>query len=99
METAKTRRTEKRTGDIECDETLFTQLRGLRKKLADERAVPAYVIFGDNTLRLMAREYPTTPDALRRISGVGEKKLAEFGDLFAHAITQYLETNSKVRFE
>jgi superfamily II DNA helicase RecQ len=55
--------------EIECDETLFDRLRKLRKRLADERGVPAYVILGDNALRQMAREYPLRVSDLQ---GVGE---------------------------
>ncbi len=87
-----------RTGEIECDETLFDRLRKLRKRLADERGVPAYVIFGDNTLRQMAREYPANMDALRMIGGMGEKKLAEFGALFTSEVAAYLLTYPKVDF-
>ena len=87
-----------RTGEIECDETLFDRLRKLRKRLADERGVPAYVIFGDNTLRQMAREYPTHIDALRMIGGMGEKKLAEFGNIFTNEVAAYLQTYPKVDF-
>jgi ATP-dependent DNA helicase RecQ len=87
-----------RTGEIECDETLFDRLRKLRKRLADERGVPAYVIFGDNTLRQMAREYPTHIDALRMIGGMGEKKLAEFGNVFTNEVATYLQTYPKVDF-
>jgi len=87
-----------RTGEIECDETLFDRLRKLRKRLADERSVPAYVIFGDNTLRQMAREYPTHIDALRMIGGMGEKKLAEFGGIFTNEVAAYLQTYPKVDF-
>ncbi len=87
-----------RTGEIECDETLFDRLRKLRKRLADERSVPAYVIFGDNTLRQMAREYPTHIDALRLIGGMGEKKLAEFGTTFTNEVAAYLRTYPKVDF-
>jgi ATP-dependent DNA helicase RecQ len=87
-----------RTGEIECDETLFDRLRKLRKRVADERSVPAYVIFGDNTLRQMAREYPTHIDALRMIGGMGEKKLAEFGNIFTNEVASYLQTYPKVDF-
>jgi len=87
-----------RTGEIECDETLFDRLRKLRKRLADERGVPAYVIFGDNTLRQMAREYPTHIDDLRVIGGMGEKKLAEFGNIFTNEVAAYLQTYPKVDF-
>ena len=47
-------------GEITCDEALFERLRELRKRLADERDVPAYIVFSDVALRQMAREYPTT---------------------------------------
>ena len=87
-----------RAGEIECDETLFDRLRKLRKKLADERGVPAYVIFGDNTLRLMAREYPESPDDLRGISGIGEKKMVEFGEVFTAEVKSYLATYPNVKF-
>jgi ATP-dependent DNA helicase RecQ len=87
-----------RAGEIACDEPLFDRLRRLRKRLADERGVPAYVIFGDTTLRQMAREYPDTADALRAISGIGEKKLAEFGEAFAAEVADYLRTYPKVVF-
>ncbi|MEI6278447.1 MAG: HRDC domain-containing protein, partial [Verrucomicrobiae bacterium] len=94
-----TRRAPKaRAGEIACDETLFDRLRKLRKRLADERGVPAYVIFGDTTLRQMAREYPESPDALRAISGIGEKKLQEFGAAFADEVRDYLRTYPKGNF-
>jgi ATP-dependent DNA helicase RecQ len=56
------------------------------------------VIFGDNTLRQMAREYPTNTDALRMIGGMGEKKLAEFGNIFTNEVAAYLRTYPKVNF-
>jgi ATP-dependent DNA helicase RecQ len=87
-----------RKGDIECDEMLFERLRGLRKDLADTRDVPAYVIFSDVSLRWMARSYPTTPAEFARISGVGERKLAEFGEPFLGAIGHYLEENPRQQF-
>ena len=79
-----------RTGAIECDEVLFERLRGLRRKLADERSVPAYVIFSDVSLREMAKNYPTTTVEFRRIPGVGEKKLKDFADAFLNEIKNYL---------
>ena len=93
------RRTVRRTGDIACDELLFERLRQLRKRLADERSVPAYVIFGDTTLRAMAREYPVTVRDMAGIFGLGEKKRAEFGETFAREIAAYLEANSRQVFE
>ena len=87
-----------RAGEIECDENLFDRLRKLRKRLADERGVPAYVVLGDAALRHMAREYPREPDGLIGITGIGEKKRTEFGEAFVNEIKNYLETNAKVPF-
>jgi ATP-dependent DNA helicase RecQ len=99
MDAPKARRAAKREGDIACDEILFARLRALRKRLADERSVPAYIIFGDTTLRAMARHYPETVDAMEGIPGVGEKKRAEFGARFAADIADYLRANSRVKFD
>jgi ATP-dependent DNA helicase RecQ len=85
-------------GEIACDETLFERLRDLRKKLADERDVPAYIIFSDVALRQMARNYPETESDFARISGVGEKKLREFGDVFLTEIALHLATNPRQIF-
>jgi ATP-dependent DNA helicase RecQ len=65
---------------------LFAQLRALRKRLADERGVPAYVIFNDKVLRAMADQRPGSSSELLRISGVGPRKLEQYGDLFLDAI-------------
>jgi ATP-dependent DNA helicase RecQ len=85
-------------GEISCDEVLFERLRALRKTLADERDVPAYIIFSDVALRQMARNYPENERAFAHISGVGEKKLREFGDIFLGEIAAYLETNARQIF-
>ena len=90
--------TVRREGDIACDEILFERLRALRKKLADERRVPAYIVFGDTTLRSMARHYPESVEQMEGIPGMGEKKRAEFGDSFASEIAEYLKTNSRMAF-
>lgn len=83
---------------IDCDEGLFVVLRDLRRRLADEKGVPAYVIFSDTALRLMAREYPQTLPEFGRISGVGEQKLREYGETFTGAIRDYLEKNERKTF-
>ena len=87
-----------RAGEIACDELLFDKLRALRKRLADERGVPSYIIFSDVTLRQMARHYPRTDPEFSRISGVGEKKCREFGDIFAAEIAAHLEANPRQLF-
>jgi ATP-dependent DNA helicase RecQ len=65
-----------------ADEALFQELRGLRRKLADARGVPAYLIFSDAALLEMAALKPQSPAELLEVSGVGPKKLALYGDDF-----------------
>jgi ATP-dependent DNA helicase RecQ len=85
-------------GAIECDEVLFERLRRLRRKLADERGVPAYIIFSDVSLREMARTYPTNSTEFRRIPGVGEQKVKSFGEPFLSDIQSHLATNPRRTF-
>jgi ATP-dependent DNA helicase RecQ len=74
--------------DDDYDAELFEALRAVRKELAGQKRVPAFHIFSDAVLRAMAREVPTTPAGLRAIGGVGDKKLADFGEQFLAAIRQ-----------
>jgi ATP-dependent DNA helicase RecQ len=76
------------TSDGPYNAEVFRALRDLRKELADERDVPAYVVFSDAVLRAMARELPRTAAQMRAISGVGEKKLADFGARFLAVIAR-----------
>ena len=85
-------------GAIVCDEELFERLRRLRKRLADERSVPSYIVFSDVSLRQMARYYPTNEGEFVRISGVGERKLKDFGAVFMDSITHYLQSHSRITF-
>lgn len=66
----------------EVDELLFERLRALRRRLAEEHGVPAYVVFSDATLAAMAALRPQTREELARVSGVGHTKLARYGDAF-----------------
>jgi ATP-dependent DNA helicase RecQ len=77
----------------EVDTGLFERLRALRRKLASERGVPAYVLFNDATLRDMARVRPGSPSALLAIRGVGERKLTDLGQRFLEAISNYCREN------
>jgi ATP-dependent DNA helicase RecQ len=88
----------RREGEVECDEILFERLRQVRRRLADERSVPAYVICGDMTLRQLARHYPETVTALEGVFGMGEKKRAEFGETFVTAIRTHLAENPRIAF-
>jgi ATP-dependent DNA helicase RecQ len=82
-----------RAGEISCDEGLFERLRRLRKRLADERGVPPYIVFSDVSLRQMARYYPSNESEFAQISGVGEQKLKRFGKTFLSAIAKYRRDN------
>jgi ATP-dependent DNA helicase RecQ len=62
----------------------------LRREEATERGVPAYIVFGDATLRDMARQRPTSLEQLLEVRGVGQKKLADFGQQFVDCIINYL---------
>lgn len=72
------------------DRKLFEDLRGLRSELASERQVPPYVVFGDASLRDMARLQPRSVEAFLSVHGVGEKKLRDYGELFLSQIAAYL---------
>ena len=64
------------------DQGLFEELRTLRREVARREGLPAYMIFNDATLREMATLRPRDAAALLDINGVGEKKLAKFGEEF-----------------
>jgi ATP-dependent DNA helicase RecQ len=69
-----------------CDQPLFESLRALRRQLAESQGVPPYVIFHDATLSEMARLRPGVLSELARIGGVGEGKLARYGEQFLQCV-------------
>ena len=71
------------------DADLFEDLRALRKRLASERGLPAYMVFNDATLRAMAGLRPSTDMELLAVPGVGAKKLETYGDQFLDAIRDW----------
>lgn len=75
----------------EADVELFERLRALRLRLAQEAAVPPYVIFHDATLAAMAAGRPATEEELLALPGVGEKKLATYGKAFLEEIASVPE--------
>jgi len=76
-----------RAGDELRDDPLFEALRVLRRRLADERGVPAYVVFSDATLLAMTAARPTTAAGLAALPGVGPMKLERFGAAFLEVLT------------
>lgn len=72
--------------DTPADRELWQALRKLRKQLADEQDVPAYVIFSDATLKEMVRARPADHYEFGRLTGVGDRKLDKYGDAFLAVI-------------
>jgi ATP-dependent DNA helicase RecQ len=75
-------------------EMLMQKLRVLRKALADIQGVAPYIIFSDATLKSMAHIRPQTKADLSKISGVGSRKLAEYGDNFLSTIRAFCQENN-----
>jgi ATP-dependent DNA helicase RecQ len=71
------------------DEDLYEALRRLRKRLADEQNVPAYVVFSDAALAEMAARKPGTYAALLEVNGVGKAKLERYGDAFLAVVAEH----------
>ena len=76
----------------EYDEGLFDELRALRRRLADEQSVPAFVVFSDATLKAMAAARPADRQAMLRVSGVGPAKLERYGEAFLAVVRGYVQS-------
>ncbi len=81
----------KKKEKIDYDFELFEILRKLRKTIAEEKNVPPFLIFGDTSLVEMSHYFPDTKEKFSQISGVGEKKLKQFGDIFLEKIKNYIQ--------
>jgi ATP-dependent DNA helicase RecQ len=75
--------------DTAGDQALFDRLRARRRQIAQDRGVPPYIIFSDVTLKQMAARLPRTDDELLSLTGVGPKKLADFGKAFLEEIRAF----------
>ncbi|MDD2234824.1 MAG: DNA helicase RecQ [Desulfitobacteriaceae bacterium] len=71
--------------------SLFDRLRTLRKDTAHKENLPPYMVFADSTLREMAQLCPETKPALLGISGIGERKLEKYGEVFLEEIRKFLK--------
>jgi ATP-dependent DNA helicase RecQ len=71
------------------DRDLFEALRELRRRLAEERQVPPYIIFNDSTLRQLAAVRPSSLERMRLVSGVGDTKLRDFGARFLQVLDDH----------
>jgi len=93
---AKSSQTSRRpaVGIEDIDGELFAQLKALRRDLAIERNVPAYVVFSDATLRDMCALKPENLETLAMVNGVGPKKLKDFGDVFLGAVRSHVAASA-----
>lgn len=71
------------------NDRLFEELRQLRKKLADQQAIPAYIVLSDKVLHLLASSRPETVEAFGEISGIGEYKKERYGKDFVEVIRRF----------
>ncbi|MCB1048954.1 MAG: DNA helicase RecQ [Acidobacteria bacterium] len=88
-------KTKKKVSQMEsADQQLFDRLKVLRREIALELGVPAFVVFGDKTLTEIAAHKPQNKDELLAISGIGSHKAAQFGDKFLQEIQEYVAETS-----
>jgi len=92
------RRLHSSSEDSEYDLSLFEELRSVRTQEARRLGVPPYVVFGDKALRDMAAKLPQATDAFLEINGVGNRKLAQFGEQFMSVIRRYVEARANNDF-
>ncbi|MEE6658180.1 DNA helicase RecQ [Pediococcus acidilactici] len=76
---------------LPTNDALFEELRQLRRDLAEEQHVPPFVIFSDKTLRDMCAVLPKTLDEMLDVKGIGENKLAKYGEQFLKVLQNYQE--------
>ena len=86
-----THKPEKQSDTGQVDSRLFAALRAVRRAIADEQGMPAFVIFSDSTLNDMCVKRPTTVRELLMVSGVGHVKAERYGKRFLDAISEYLQ--------
>ncbi|NTV53820.1 MAG: ATP-dependent DNA helicase RecQ, partial [Candidatus Firestonebacteria bacterium] len=77
-------------GEVDSNDPLFARLRALRRSLADELNVPAYIVFSDAVLTQIALRRPQSSAGLLGISGVGQVKLVRYGEQFLNAVREHV---------
>ena len=77
------------------DTSLFTRLKQLRLVLANKQNVPAYIVFNDATLVDMCAKLPRTMSEFLEVSGVGNAKAQQYGEIFLDTIKHYLDSKQK----
>lgn len=71
------------------EEGLFNRLRELRRKIAEEDDIPAFMVCGDLTLRRLVKKRPADSSALPSVRGIGEKFVQNYGDRFMESIANF----------
>jgi len=84
-----------RTGSEPFDLALFERLRVLRRRVAQRENLPPFIVFSDRTLEDMARRTPTTLAEMSHVHGVGDTKLALYGQEFMEEISIWLSANGR----
>ena len=91
-----TRRTKADTADWEgVDRSLFERLREWRKTVAASEGVPPYVVFGDRTLRALAKAKPTELGALLEVPGIGAAKSQKYGESVLSVVSDAMRASAK----
>lgn len=85
------RKLKKKRSAVTHHNELFERLRQLRKEIAQRDKVPPYIVFADSTLHELSQQCPVDKPSMLQISGVGRKKLDQYGDEFVRVIQEYLE--------
>lgn len=75
-------------------DSLFEELRALRKEISEREKVPPYIIFADSTLKELSQYMPSSLEDMLNIKGIGEAKLAKYGEIFLEAVNKYKERKS-----
>jgi ATP-dependent DNA helicase RecQ len=81
------------------NEDLFEELKNLRKEIATVENIAAYMVFNDATLSQIAKEKPITEIHLKRISGVGEKKFALYGERIINTVIDFCKSQGQEAHE
>ncbi len=81
--------------ELSFDEKLFEEFKTLRRKIALEHDVPAYVIFGDKTLKELCSKLPTSQEDFLEINGVGKVRFEKYGDAFLQLCKTVKEENKE----
>jgi ATP-dependent DNA helicase RecQ len=82
------------TAEADYDETLFQELRQLRKELALAEGLPPYVIFSDATLKELCRFVPHNEQEMLEIKGIGERRMEQYGEQFLKVLVQYEQSQA-----